>query len=243
VLVADNWWVNGRQRSLTALTVVDADPAHRDLPPHPGPVAAVLAACGKTTATTQIPIADGAPAGAPHQLATPAPEAARAIGEVVTAYRSRLPEIVARANLPHDLPSGREALATRELGQAVGPMKPALVSAFKPMGYSCKGGSGTFTLRRRTAANLTVELELDVGTWSRNVTPMYEVQGVGFAARLALPVAPRATDTRQYPIGGPDRWQQIVDNLAALVAELDRTFVPEVEAASGPAPAWYRPAS
>jgi hypothetical protein len=45
----------------------------------------------------------------------------------------------------------------------------------------------------------------------------------------------------QYPIGGPERWQQIVDNLAALVAQLDRTFVPEIEAISGPSPHWYKP--
>jgi hypothetical protein len=45
----------------------------------------------------------------------------------------------------------------------------------------------------------------------------------------------------QFPIGGPDRWKQIVENLAALVAELDQSFVPEVEAASGPSPEWYRP--
>jgi hypothetical protein len=244
VIIGDCWWVSGRQRSLMALTIVDADPAERQLPPLPASVAAVLAACGRAAETTQMPIAEGGPAVAgPGGLAPPEPEAARAIAAVVTAYRSRLAEVVARANLPHDLPPGREALAATPLGQSAGPMKPALARAFKAMGYSCKGSSGTFTLRRRTAANRTVELELDVGTWSRSVTPMYEVQGVGFTARLSLPVAPRATDVRQYPIGNPERWQQIVDNLAALVAELDRTFVPEIEAASSPAPAWYRPAS
>jgi hypothetical protein len=45
----------------------------------------------------------------------------------------------------------------------------------------------------------------------------------------------------QFPIGGPDRWRRIVDNLAVLVAELDRGFVPEIEAASGRSPEWYRP--
>jgi hypothetical protein len=30
---------------------------------------------------------------------------------------------------------------------------------------------------------------------------------------------------------------------AALVAELDRTFVPEVERVAGPSPAWYTPES
>jgi hypothetical protein len=68
------------------------------------------------------------------------------------------------------------------------------------------------------------------------------VDGSGFKAVLALPVAPRAA-AGQYPMGGPDRWRQIVDNLAALIAELDRSFVPAIEAVSGPAPDWYRPES
>ena len=38
-----------------------------------------------------------------------------------------------------------------------------------------------------------------------------------------------------------DRWRQIVDNLAALVATLDRSFVPEIEAISGASPEWFRP--
>ena len=111
------------------------------------------------------------------------------------------------------------------------------------MGYDCHGGSGTFTLRRRTTGNLTVEISLDVGTWSNNLTASFKVQGLGFKTRLPLPVSKREMEAVQYPIGGPERWQQIVENLAALVAEFERSFVPAVEAATGPSPEWYRPES
>ncbi|HEV2169521.1 MAG TPA: hypothetical protein VGR40_01165, partial [Candidatus Binatus sp.] len=83
--------------------------------------------------------------------------------------------------------------------------------------------------------------------WSNNVMAIFRVlgliDGIGFKATLILPVAPRAVSGGQYPIGGPDRWRQIVDNLAALVAELDRSFVPAIEAISGPSPEWFRPES
>jgi len=108
------------------------------------------------------------------------------------------------------------------------------------MGYSCRGGSGIFTLRRRTPANLTVELMLDVGTWSHSVTAIYRVLGVGFAVSLRLPVTARGAGA-QYPIGDAEHWAKIVANIAALVAELDRSFVPEVERAAGPSPEWYTP--
>lgn len=67
--------------------------------------------------------------------------------------------------------------------------------------------------------------------------------GVGFKATLLLPVAARAGIGAQYPIGDAEQWAKIVDNLAGLVKELDRTFVPDIERAAGPSPEWYRPSS
>src|SRR5262245_5449946 len=56
VLLSDSWWVNGRVRSLSACTVVDAEPGAKKLPPLPEAVAAVLAACGKVKRTVQAPL-------------------------------------------------------------------------------------------------------------------------------------------------------------------------------------------
>jgi hypothetical protein len=248
--ISDSWWVNGRMRSLTALTFVDADPAAKKLPQLPDSVAAVLAACGKVKKTIQAPLFAGAIPQRPTlnaALDSAAPDIAQAIRGLVNDYRARLPEIVDRAKLPHDLPPNQEAAAATPLGVTAGPRKPELVRNFAPMGYDCRGESGTFTLRRRTPANLTAELMLDVGTWGHSVMAIFRVlglvNGAGFKATMILPVAHRAAFGAQYPIGGPDRWKQIVENLAAIVAELDRTFVPALEAASGPSPDWYKPES
>lgn len=87
-----------------------------------------------------------------------------------------------------------------------------------------------------------VEVELDVGTWSHSLTAMFRVYGLGFRGTLPLPVSKRA-GAAQYPIGDAERWKKLVDNLAALVAEVDRTFVADVEKAAGPSPEWYSPES
>ena len=68
---------------------------------------------------------------------------------------------------------------------------------------------------------------------------MFHVHGPGFNATLVLPVTLRGGG--QYPIGDTANWEQIVANLRAVVDELDRTFVPEIEAATGPAPDWFEP--
>jgi hypothetical protein len=244
ITVTDSWWVNARQRSLSALTIVDAEGAAKKLPALPDAVGAVLAACGKVKKTVQIPLVVDA---APNPLRPSVPSAREeAIRAVVHDFRARMAEIVDRARLPHDLPSNQD-VAVEPLGLRAGPKKPELARAFAPLGYDCSGESGTFTLKRRTAGNLTVELHLDVGTWSNHMMTFFRVRGLAdgkaFKGSMILPVTRRAVIGAQYPMGGPDRWRQIVDNLAALVAELDRSFVPAIEAASGPSPDWYKPES
>lgn len=245
ILLSDNWWVNGRQRSLSACTMVEGDTKSKKLPPLPEPVMKVFAACGKVRKTVQAPLptggmmAFGPGVRQPNSVMMPSadPDAALAVQPIVQDFRARIMEIAARAAMPHDLPM----MSTAQLGETCGPMKPALDRAFKAMGYSCKGGSGSFTLRRKTAANLTAELDMDVGTWGHSILAMYKVWGLGFKATLTLPVSRNAVPRAQYRIGNAEHWQQIVENLAALVAELDRTFVPALEVAAGPSPEWYEP--
>ena len=248
VLVTDQWWVNGRVRSLSACSVVKADPANKKLPPPPPAVAVVLAACGKARRTIQAPLAAKDTAFAPVRLPTGAaipsvnPDVVRTVTGIVAEYRGRLREVVERAALPHDLPPPGEAWSTPP-GVATGPKKPVLERAFKLIGYTCRGDSGTFTLRRRTPSNLTLELHLDVGTWGNSVLAIFRVWGLGFKATLILPVSATAVIGAQYPIGDAARWTKIVENLAALVRELEQSFVPPIEAAAGPSPDWYQPES
>jgi hypothetical protein len=177
--------------------------------------------------------AEAAPGG---ELALP-PDLA-AIRPIIAKYRSGMRDLIERINLPYDLPPALEASRT-SIG-ATGPLKPALVEAFEPRGYDCRGGSGTFTLRRRTTKNYWVDLELDVGTWSRSLTVMFRVRAPAFNATLMPPVAVRA-GAGQYPIGDTANWERIVANLVRIVDELEKTFVAEIEAVLDPAPEWFEP--
>lgn len=85
-----------------------------------------------------------------------------------------------------------------------------------------------------------MDVELDVGTWSRPVTFMFSVRGPGFNATLIPPVTARHTSP-QYPIGDTANWERIVANIATVADELDRTFVAEITSAVEPAPAWFEP--
>ena len=235
VMVTDNRWVTGRHRALSVYTVAEVDEEDK-LSPNPEPVDRLIKAFGKPKRTDQI--RGLAPGGGIVGGITP--ENAEALKVIVADYRARMKEVVALADLPHKLPPAADVRAQND-GVTAGPRKPALETAFKPMGYDCRGGSGEFHLTRRTAGNLTVELYLDVGTWSHSVSAIFMVQGNGFKASVPIPAT--AGDGGQYPIGDATQWQKIVENLAAMVRELDRSFVPAIEQAAGPSPAWYKPNS
>lgn len=251
VRLTDSWWVNGRNRSLSACTVVEAEPGHKKLPPHPAAVATVLAACGKARKTVQAPLAekleDGPvpavriPTGA--MIASADPEKAKAVHEVVLRYRQQMPEIVQRAGLPHDLPDAQEARERFGPQISSGPKKPALERVFKPMGYTIRGEAGDFALRRRTPSNLSVYVSVSIGSWGKSVTAHYCVWGLGFRALLPLSPTAKAGPQGQYATGDAEHWQKIAENLGGLVAELDRSFLPEIERVAGPSPEWYKPVS
>lgn len=240
IAIGDGWWVNGRLRSLTAFYSVEGTAASKKLPDPAAAVAAVLAGLGKPKGKAQFVAPEGL--AAPQSATAPSPPALPGdiaiVQPILLKYKKNLKAMLERIGLPHDLPPAGDArVAARG---ASGPLKPALVDAFKPRGYDCKGGSGMFILRRRTATNHFVDVELDVGTWSRSVTFMFSVRGPGFNATLMPPVTVR-DGSGQYPIGDTSNWEQIVANISAIVDELDRTFVTEITGAVEPAPAWFEP--
>lgn len=211
------WGSGGRKRLLMGVALVDVDPGARAIE-LPARVTAMFNAFGKPVSRTQQPLmAPGT------ESAGPPP----GFDEVFARHRAAM---VARVpTLPHVVEvDGRS--------EPSGPKKPALAAAFKPMGYDCRGGSGEFTLSRRTPGNLVVELTIDVGTWGNHYTGLMTIHAPGWKVAMKILVAEREG---QVSVAGPEGWRKIVDNLAAQVAALDREFVPEVEALLGPAPAWH----
>jgi len=121
------------------------------------------------------------------------------------------------------------------------------------MGYGIRGETGAFRLRRRTDKNLTIELNIDVGTWSDHFHAVLLVigmlDGAGFKAAMSLPPCAKAPQGLvrgvetygQITVGTAERWRQLVENLGVLVRRLEAGLLPEIEAVTGAAPAWFNP--
>lgn len=241
ILVHDSWWVSGRNRALTAFYSVEGEATAKKLPDPLPSAKAVLDALGKPRTKKQFvsPAAMGFGAARAAAAGTELPPQVQAVSEIVQRYRTGMPEMLRRLALPHDLRPPEAGAARVDPGS--GPLKPALEAAFEPLGYDCKGGRGIFTLRKRTAQNHVLQLELDVGTWSRMVSASFSVEGPSLHAAIRVPVSAAAAMSFQFAIGDVANWERIVANYTVIVGELERTFVPEVEAAVGPAPEWFEP--
>lgn len=238
ISVHDSWWINGRNRALTAIAAVDADPNAKKLPPLPEPAAQIIAACGKVKKTQQFLIVQEE-TQTRQQPPTPDPQIAATVKDYTRQYLSQMPAVLARAAMPHALTPAAEVWQPPQNHEPSGEKKPSLVELFSPLGYDVRGERGVFILKRRTPTNLTLEVNIDVGTWSNAVLAGFLVHGWGFRARIGLPVEPSSPTARQYPIGGPENWRKIAENLAALVRELEASFVPGIEEIAGPTPEWW----
>lgn len=211
VLITEYWTFTGIKRELTLFSMPDSLAA-----------VSLAAQLGKVTRTTQIDLdSPESPAG---------PEKAEAVAAVVAEYRSRMPEILSRVDFPHTLPSIAEALRQIQPGTPKGVSKSSLQKQFRPLGYSCEAGKGTYTLRRTTPSKAEIEISLDTGTWGRGLLAHFAIQGPGYRAQLRLHPT-RVAEMGQYPIANAAAWQCIVENLYAVVAELEAGFVPAIESA------------
>jgi len=226
---SDTWWVNGRNRHLGAAYVVEVEQRSRNVPLPPGALGAFLATLGKGRTLAQFAIEESEEGE--KVVVKGKSQAPPELVGLAEKLRERMPELIAAARMPH-------AIESAKAEHAASPLKPALEKHFKPMGYATKGGSGIFTMRRRTAGNHVVEVSLDVGTWSRSLTGHFHVYLPDFAIRLPMPASPEL-NARQCDIGDAERWEKLVENMAAFTRHLDREVVPEVEKVAGPAPAWF----
>ncbi len=172
-----------------AFYAVDGDPTSKKFPDPPASIAAILTGLGKPKRTAQFVCAgcDISDRGSHRGICG---SGGSCSGRTHQPHPHKIPERHESAHRAYWL-AARPATGTEAWQSsrgASGPLKPTLVEAFKPRGYDCRGGSGTFSLRRRTTTNHVVEVELDVGTWSRSLTFMLHVHGPGFIATLMPPV-------------------------------------------------------
>jgi hypothetical protein len=85
-------------------------------------------------------------------------------------------------------------------------------------------------LNKQTPSGNTLEVSIDVGTWSHMCTVILYVNGFGARASLPVPVNRADVGIPQYPIRSQEQFRQLMENAAAAVRFLEGTFVPEVEA-------------
>ena len=232
VVLKSKWWTSRRQISLHATIYVESPGLDCISPP-----ASSILTMGYLKQLGKIHL-EGMVFGLDDdewQMITEATDKANRISEEC---RTHLPEILGKLQLPHILPGdpGRW-----EGSWLTSPHKEVLVSVFKPRQYryqSKLSGQGVFILSKHTPNHNRLSLLFDVGSISHLCSSRIAINGPGWSSGIDLIVTPDQKHS-QYPIGGGDSWNCIVQNVAVLVDNLEKEYVPQIETLFPRTPKWF----
>ena len=111
-----------------------------------------------------------------------------------------------RIVLPHELPGGIELGWPPRRGPG-GSTRPALDAVFRKLGYR--------SLRKKTARNNRIELDVDIGPISKQASFFLLMQGFNWSYGMGLGVSGKP-EGNDYPILDQDQWRMVCENVAAV---------------------------
>lgn len=235
ITVNSDWWISKRQYSMRAVV---STPTHLEgptLPPPPPNVSAALAELGSVRQEELVPTLEPAEQ---EQIDRADPLASK----IMAGYDASTDEIASTLPFPHLLPHPLNTFSLTDY-EACGTLKTSLIQAYRVLGYhyeSRDSGQGVFILRKRTALHHSLEVHVDVGSYSKHASFLLCLDGPGWRARALVPVNCHAAHSLGYPIVNAGIWRRIVENSVVAVRYLESSFVSEIEALYPAAPAWYR---
>jgi hypothetical protein len=148
-------------------------------------------------------------------------------------YKARMGEIVAGLSLPFKPPDPRDfAQVPRE---PLGKIRAVIADTFKADGWKRateRIPAGSHKLWKETPGGRRLELAFDTGSWSRHVVCTLGLLSERGAARIPIPADPSLR--MQYMTPNPEVFIGVLENMRMVVAELERTWAVEMEAAIGP---------
>jgi hypothetical protein len=178
------------------------------------PQSDVLTSVPETQEVNEVPAAAGDPA------------------QIHADYKSRMGEIVAGLALPFE-PPGPEQFG-HVPHAPLGKIRAVILDTFKKDGWrqaSSGSGAGSHKLCKKTPGGRRLELSFDTGSWSRHVVCMLALMSERGAARIPIP-ADRSLRL-QYLTPNPQVFAGVLENMRVVVAHLEHTWLPAMEAALG----------
>jgi hypothetical protein len=166
-----------------------------------------------------------------QQISEPPPAAADP-AKIHSSYKNRMGEIVAALALPFEPPEpGQFAQLPHE---PLGKIRAVIVDTFKSDGWrraSERVPAGSHKLWKETPGGRLLELSFDTGSWSRHVVCSLALVSERGAARMPIP-GDRSLRF-QYLTPNPQIFAAVLQNMRIVVAQLEGTWVRDMEAALG----------
>ncbi len=162
-----------------------------------------------------------------------------AASQVLDDWKQKMRHISALVEFPHELPPSSTTFGREEKVE----FRKVFASRFRRLGYrhaGWMGGTGLFCYVKRTETNHFLVVHCDLGGWSGAVSCSLAVRGPTWHQWLDLAVCGGlADDVHQYRPSTAEQVEKLADNLAVLLPHLEGSFVEELAATYGSAPAWF----
>ncbi|MBM3473975.1 MAG: hypothetical protein FJX75_11960 [Armatimonadetes bacterium] len=229
--IQSNWWTSRREVNLSA--VVEVEPPALDaptLPELPERACKALDRLGKRH--WSFPKA----AASPEEQAV-LDTARQSVQPFLEGITANVQGPLEGIPLPHALPPEPYFAALRESVS----VKVPVLATFKPRGYrhlAKQSAQGTCRVAKRTPNHNLLQLSFDAGTWAQAPSAVFAYRGPLWFHSVWFAFRPGQRNP-QYPTPTQELMDQVIANAGGVVDYLERTVVPVLDEAYGPAPAWF----
>jgi hypothetical protein len=220
IVLVSKWGVPKRSLDLTAVVRLNSENGARKKPELPQVTQALLDAIGrrKTDDVFAVPDADEAPA------------AKAAFSNVDDAFKRGHAMLMQR--LPELQLETLEIRARDVYGfESPGSVKEPLAQVLAPLHYAPErgGGSpGTMLFVKRTPEGHQLRVTVDRGTWANHFLGRFEIRSERWVRAMSIPLAPGDFPGHAYDLLDERQIHRLCDNLAIVVAEIERIVYPPV---------------
>jgi hypothetical protein len=233
VAVTDSWWVNGRNKGMTAaleLPLPDDRATDVTVPEELEQSLSALAKI-KERQLAFFPTTEEIEQQTEiHKVISPVLDDYKKSIRAVGSYLKRL-------NLPHP------KLLTSESAESETetiPKKRIIGKHLKKLGYKHYGpggGQGLMCFRKKSAGNNIISIEFDFGSWSKTLHASLRFRGPLTEFFLTLPYS--VDGTTLSGIHSADLFSRAIENLSVVVGAVEQELIAKVEEALPCTPSWY----
>lgn len=220
ITLVSTWGVPKRSLDLTAVVRLSSENGEGKKPQLPQATRSLLDAIGRFRSDDVFAVPD------PGETLEVKAELSR-VDDAFKRGRALLMQRLPALPLQALEPRARDVSSSFE---SPGSVKEPLMQALAPLGYAPArgGGAGAMHFAKHTAEGHQLRVTVDRGTWANHFLGRFEIRSERWIRAMSIPLAPGDFPGQAYDLRDEHQIQRLCENLATVVAEIERVVYPPV---------------